>query len=96
MKSDTVPNANESTVFMIVERLTGYYILILIDVKTVKGIGNAIEQLHQQYNEHFSNAQSQRIMKVNLQPLVNSKDILSNHILPVDDTCKLAFKSAFT
>ena len=55
-ESDTVlgrKRKGEPAVFTIVERLTGYYLSIKIDGKTVNGVAAAMEQLHQQYGEHF-------------------------------------------
>lgn len=56
-ESDTVlgrKRKGEPAVFTIVERLTGYYLSIRIDSKTTGGVAGAIEQLRQQYGEHFS------------------------------------------
>ena len=56
-ESDTVlgrKRKGEPAVFTIVERLTGYYLSIRIDSKTTNGVAEAIEQLRQQYGEHFS------------------------------------------
>ncbi len=44
----------EPAIFTIVERLTGYYLSIRIDGKTTSSVAAAMEQLHQQYGEHFS------------------------------------------
>lgn len=44
----------EPAVFTIMERLTGYYLSLKIDGKTVNGMVAAMEQLHQQYGEHFA------------------------------------------
>ncbi len=56
-ESDTVlgrKRKGEPAVFTIVERLTGYYLSLKIDDKTVSGVAAAMEQLYQQYGEHFS------------------------------------------
>lgn len=55
-ESDTVlerKHKGEPAVFTIVERLTGYYISLKIDAKTMGGVSAAMELLHQQYGKHF-------------------------------------------
>ncbi len=44
----------ESVVFTIVERLTGNYFAFKIDGKTTDGVRSAIEQLHKEFGEQFS------------------------------------------
>lgn len=56
-EADTVlgrKKKGESAVFTIVERTTGYYLSIRVDEKTTDGIAKAMEQLHEQFGEHFS------------------------------------------
>ncbi len=56
-ESDTVlgrKHKGEPAVFTIAERLTGYYISLKIDSKTVDGVSAAMELLYQQYGKHFS------------------------------------------
>ena len=56
-ESDTVLGCKrngETAVFTIVERITGYYLSLRIDGKIANGVASAMERLHQQYGEHFS------------------------------------------
>lgn len=56
-ESDTVvgrKKKGESAAFSIVERLTGYYLTIRIQGKTSDGIADAMQQLNNEFGEHFS------------------------------------------
>ena len=56
-ESDTVigrKRKGERAVFSIVERLTGHYLAIGIEGKTTDGIADAMQQLHSEYGERFS------------------------------------------
>lgn len=56
-ESDTVigqKKKGEPATFSIVERLTGYYLTIRIGGKTSDGVAGAMQQLHNEFGEHFS------------------------------------------
>ncbi len=56
-EADTVvgkKKKGEPVVFTIVERLTGNYFAFKIDSKTTDGVKHAMEQLHAEFGEHFS------------------------------------------
>ncbi len=56
-ESDTVlglKKKGENAIFTIVERVTGYYLSIKINAKTIDGIANAMAELKEQFGEKFS------------------------------------------